>query len=121
MNIYTATAEKIITDNYDTVTQFYAGMASGEYYNDTCWQIYLDTVDNSLRINQEADTSHWIERPDGSLIKILQVSGYDDRPDDERYSESRGDSLSDFGLQDWLDEVLTPAIIEILPTEDKTQ
>ncbi len=104
------TAQEIIDNNTAIINEYFAGIASGEYYNGTCYQLYLDLDDGTLRINQEASTQSWLQRDDGSLVMLHRVSGYDDRPQDQRYNAADGDDLSDFGLGDWLDGELTPAI-----------
>ena len=112
----TAKACEIIEKNMSTVEEFFAGLASGEYYDGTSWQLYLYRDDDFLTIHREASDQSWLQREDGSLLLVLKVSGYDDRPLEERYNAEEH-HLADFGLADWLDYTLVPALDEALEGE----
>lgn len=104
------TAE-IIEKNAAALQEFFIGIASCEYYDGMSYQLYLDTNDDTLSINQEASDNSWRQRDDGSLIQITRVSGYCDIPLDERYTDDC--SLEDYGYSDWIDmigEKITEAI-----------
>lgn len=89
--------------NAGALEEFFAGCASGKYYDGLSYQLYLDTDDWSLSIHQEVSSNSWLQRDDGSLIQVHQVSGYCDIPEDERYSE--GCDINDYGYADWLGEI----------------
>lgn len=91
-------------DNQSVLQTFFVGIASCDYYDGTSHQLYLDTDDYTLRIHQEASDQSWLQRDDGSLIRICQVSGYADTPADERYTDD-GCDLNDYGYADWLDMI----------------
>ena len=92
---------EIIEKNFKIVTEFFTGIASGNYYDGSCYRLYLDLEDNSMRISQEVSENTWQQRDDNSLICLETVSGYSDIPEEELYHE--GDSLYDFEFQYWLD------------------
>lgn len=95
--------DSIMDANEDTLTEFFAGIASCDYYDGTSYQLYLDLDDDTLLIHQEVSDQSWLQRDNGSLIQVLRVSGYCDIPEDERYAD--GCDLSDYGQSDWLDQV----------------
>lgn len=90
-------------DNADTLNQFFIGIANGSQYDGTSYQLYLDLNDGQIVDNHEASDNSWLEREDGSLVQILTVSGYDDRPQDELYNDDC--DLLDYGYAEWLDYV----------------
>lgn len=89
--------------NQAILEEFFTGIASCNYYDGSSYQLYLDTDDDSLIINQEASDDTWIQRDDGSLKLIWRISGYCDIPKEERYTEGR--DLLDYGYQEWLEQV----------------
>lgn len=95
--------EQIMAKNEAVLEQFFIGIASCDYYDGTCYQLYLDLDDDTLSINQEASSNSWMQRDDGSLVQVASVSGYTDTPEDERYTDEC--SLSDYGYSEWLDEI----------------
>ncbi len=99
------TPDKIIAANAAVLESFFAGVASCDYYDGTCYQLYLDLDDMTLFENQEASDQSWLQRDDGSLVQILRVSGYADTPQEERYNAQRGDDIRDFGYSEWLEFV----------------
>ncbi len=99
------TAEEIIEKNADVLGEFFAGLASCDYYDGTSYQLYLDLDDNTLFIHREASDQSWLQRDDGSLVQVLRVGGYCDIPENERYDADRGDDLNDLGYSEWMDEV----------------
>ncbi|MDD2664396.1 MAG: hypothetical protein PHD19_11650 [Dechloromonas sp.] len=101
-----------VDGNLATLQQYFAGLASCDYYDGLSHQLYLDLDDNSLLINTEASDNSWLQRDDGSLVLIYRVSGYCDTPADERYSAERGDDLNDYGYTDWLDGELARRLAE---------
>ena len=100
--------------NQATLQKFFTGIASCDYYDGTSHQLYLDLDDNTLFISQEASDQSWKQRDDGSLIQVLQVSGYCDIPQDERYTDDC--SLFDYGYEEWL-EMIEQKIADALPGE----
>lgn len=92
-------------DNKNILCEFFAGIASDDYYDGNSHQLYLDLNDGKLSIHFEASSNSWLQRDDGSLIQVLEVSGYANTPEDERYTE--GCDLNDFGFEDWLEYVKT--------------
>lgn len=90
-------------ENQDTLEEFFVGVASCEYYDGSSYQLYLDTDDWSLSIHHEASSNSWLQRDDGSMIQVHQVSGYCDIPEDERYTD--GCDLDDYGYVNWLGEI----------------
>lgn len=103
----TITARDIIdSDANSAVLQtFFRGLASCDYYDGRTYQLYLDSRDGSLSERVEASNQSFVHRDDGSLLLVLAVNGYADTPDDERYSDERGDNIMDYGYAEWLDEV----------------
>lgn len=99
------TAQNIIADakNEAVLVEFFEGIASCDYYDGTAYQLYLDLDDNSLMINREASDQSWLQRDDGSLIKLTSVSGYADTPTDERYTDDC--DLNDYGYGEWIDQI----------------
>jgi len=98
-------AEKIMADepNQATLEEFFTGIASCEYYDGSCYRLYLDTDDDSLSIDRQASSNNWLQRDDGSLIEIDRVSGCCDTPEDERYVA--GCDLCDYGYTEWLEQI----------------
>lgn len=93
-----------MNDNNDAVLQeFFIGVVSGNYYDGLSHQLYLDTDNGELSIHSEASSNSWLSRDDGSLALVLEVSGYCDVPENERYTDEC--SLSDFGYSEWLHEI----------------
>jgi len=99
------TAADIIAkdENQSILVEFFTGIASCDYYDGTCYQLYLDLDDDSLSIHREASDQSWIQRDDGSLICIHKVSGYCDIPENERYTEDC--DLNDYGYGEWIDMI----------------
>lgn len=100
-----AHAQKIMENeaNQAILEEFFTGIASCDYYDGSSYQLYLDMDDLSFRESQEASSNTWMQRDDGSLAQIFQVSGYCDIPEDERYTD--GCDLSDYGYSEWLDQI----------------
>ncbi len=98
-------AQKIMENNKEKLAEFFAGIASCNYYDGLSHQLYLDLDDGTIIENTEASDNTWLQRNDGSLVHILNVSGYCDIPEDERYTD--GCDLYDYGYRDWLDDVAT--------------
>lgn len=98
-------AEKVMAKeaNQEILEEFFTGIASCEYYDGSCYRLQLDTDDDSLSIDREASTNTWLQRDDGSLVMIWQISGYSDTPEAERYTD--GCDLCDYGYTEWLDQV----------------
>ena len=90
-------------DNQAILLEFFTGIASCDYYDGMSYQLYLDTDDNTLSIQQEVSSNSWLQRDDGSLVQIHAVSGYADTPADERYTD--GCDLSDYGYGEWIDMI----------------
>lgn len=103
MSNTTTRVEQIMSANEDVLYKFFVGFASCDYYDGTCYQLYLDLDDDTLSINQEASSNSWLQRDDGSLVQISSISGYCDTPEEERYTDEC--SLDDYGYGDWLDEI----------------
>lgn len=99
------TVQSIIdnADNQAALLAFFKGVASCDYYDGTSYQLYLDLRDGSIFENQEVSDQSWLQRDDGSLVRIASVSGYCDIPEEECYTD--GCSLSDYGWADWLEEI----------------
>jgi len=89
--------------NINVLGTFFAGMASGDYYDGLCYRLYLDTTDGSITEHVEASENSWLQRDDGSLVEIAKACGYTDTPDSDRYAD--GDDLADYGYGDWLDMI----------------
>lgn len=100
-----ATTQEIMAapKNAAVIEEFFTGIASGQYYNGTCYQLYLDTSDNTLRINQEASDQSFLHRDDGSLVMIRKAGGYCDLSGDDLYTE--GCNLDDYGFSFFLEEI----------------
>lgn len=107
----TTRLESILESNEEVLAEFFTGIASCDYYDGMSYQLYLDLDDDTLSIHQEVSDQSWLQRDDGSLVKVLSVSGYCDIPEDERYSD--GCDLNDYGQAEWLDEV-SDRIAEII-------
>lgn len=107
----TTRLESILETNEETLTEFFTGIASCDYYDGMSYQLYLDLDDDTLSIHQEVSDQSWLQRDDGSLVQVLRVSGYCDIPEDERYTD--GCDLSDYGQAEWLDQV-SDRIAEII-------
>jgi hypothetical protein len=90
-------------DNQAVLTEFFKGVASCDYYDGMSYQLYIDLDDMSLSINQEVSDQSWLQRDDGSLVKIASVSGYTDTPEDERYTD--GCDIMDYGYAEWILEI----------------
>lgn len=105
MSNITTQVDAIIEANSAILEQFFIGIASCDYYDGLSHQLYLDTDDNTLSINTEVSDNTWLQRDDGSLIKVAHVNGDCDTPEDERYTDEC--SLSDYGYSEWLDEIRT--------------
>ena len=93
----------IMARNSKVLRDFFAGIASGNYYNGMSYQLYLDLDDDTIDIKVEASDNTWSQRDDGSLVKLTSVSGYDDTPEAECYTD--GCDLYDYGFTDWLDSI----------------
>jgi hypothetical protein len=98
---------EIIESNDTTLTEFFTGIASCDYYKGQCWRLYLDLDDMSISISQEASCNTWQQRDDGSLIEVYRVSGYCDIPADERYTDPDTQDLIDFGWGEFINEIET--------------
>ena len=96
-------AAAILEANSAVVEAFCVGCASGAYYDGTSYQLYLDLDDDSIHVHHEVSDQSWIQRDDGSLVKLDSVSGYCDIPEDERYTE--GCNLDDYGYGEYLDQL----------------
>lgn len=107
----TTRLESILETNEEILTEFFAGIASCDYYDGMSYQLYLDLDDDMLSIHQEVSDQSWLQRDDGSLVQVLRVSGYCDIPEEERYTDDC--DLSDFGQAEWLDQV-SDRIAEII-------
>lgn len=104
----------IIESNKGVLMEYFKGIASGDYYDGNDHQLYLDLDDNIISENTEASENSWLQRDDGSLVKIHSTQGYCDLPDDELYNEAES-SIYDFGYSEFLEEIET--IIENLEVE----
>jgi len=93
----------IMARNSKVLRDFFAGIASGNYYNGMSYQLYLDLDDDTIDIKVEASDNTWSQRDDGSLVKLTSVSGYDDTPEAECYTN--GCDLNDYGFAEWLDSI----------------
>jgi len=96
-------ADAIMANNADILQAFFTGLASCDYYDGMSHQLYLDLDDDTLLDHLEASDQSWLQRDDGSMVRLLQVSGYADTPEAERYTDDC--DLNDYGYSDWLDEV----------------
>lgn len=96
-------ADAIMDNNADILQAFFTGLASCDYYDGMSHQLYLDLDDDTLLDHLEASDQSWLQRDDGSMVRLLQVSGYADTPADERYTDDC--DLNDYGYSEWLDEV----------------
>jgi len=94
---------EILEKNLPVLREYFAGLASCNYYDGTSYQLYLDLDDNTLTIKHEVSDNTWSQRDDGSLICLLKTSGYADIPEEDRYSD--GCDLYDYGYAEWLDEI----------------
>jgi hypothetical protein len=92
--------DAVMHSQSDVLEEYFAGIASGEYYDGSSWQLYLDLDDDSLMIHQEVSSQSWLQRDDGSLARIDTVSGYCGTPAEELYSD--GCDLCDYGYPEWL-------------------
>lgn len=99
----TTRAELIMERNAHVLEEFFKGIASGDYYDGMDHQLYLDADDDSMLDHLEASDQSWLQRDDGSLIRLLHVNGYSDTPEAERYTDEC--DLNDYGYGDWLDHV----------------
>jgi hypothetical protein len=101
----TARANEIVNSdaNAPVLTEFFIGIASCDYYDGTCYQLYLDTDDDSLSISRQASSNSWMQRDDGSLVIVCQISGYADTPESERYVD--GCDINDYGYAEWLEQM----------------
>lgn len=99
------TASDIIENNKNAtvLVEFFKGVASCDYYDGSCYQLYLDLDDHSLSISHQVSDQSWQQRADGSLIQIHSISGYADIPEDERYSD--GCDLMDYGYAEFIDMI----------------
>ena len=93
----------IINDNMDVLKEYFEGIASCDYYDGLSHQLYLDLDDNTININTEVSSNTWVQRNDGTLIQLVETSGYSDIPEDECYVI--GCDLNDFGFQEWMEEM----------------
>lgn len=91
----------ILETNHDVLVEFFEGQASGQYYDGTSYQLYLDLNNGEIFENHEPSDNSWLQREDGSLAKLESISGYIDLPEEELYTEEC--DIYDFGFQDWLD------------------
>lgn len=105
-------------DNQEVLLEFFEGMASGEYYDGTSHQLHFDLDDYSLMIHQEASGNSWIEREDGSLVKIHSVCGYCDTPIAERYTDDC--DIMDYGYADFV-AMIEQGIDGSLPPRDSSK
>ncbi len=96
-------AAAILEANAAIAEAFFIGCASGDYYDGSSYQLYLDLDDESLREHHEASDQSWIQRDDGSLVQLSRISGYCDIPAEERYTEAC--NLDDYGYAAYLDEL----------------
>lgn len=96
--------KEIVNDARDVLDEYFAGIASGDYYDGTSYQLYLDLDTFEIFEFHEASDNTWLQREDGSLVKIYSVCGYSDLPKNELYNNEY-DSLWDFGYNEWLDEL----------------
>jgi hypothetical protein len=98
-------ARKIIEKNNEILREYFVGIASDNYYNcnGLSYQLYLDLDDDTMDIKVEASGNTWSQRDDGSLIKIMEISGYSDIPENELYTN--GCDIYDYGFTDWLDGI----------------
>lgn len=95
--------EMLMAKNEAVLEEFFIGCASCDYYDGQSHQLYLDRANDTMIISVQASDNSWLQRDDGSLIKIHHVSGYCDTPADERYTD--GCSLDDYGQSYWLDMI----------------
>ena len=101
----------VADQNLAVITEYFKGIASCSYYDGLSYQLYIDADDNTLSIHQEISSNSWLQREDGSLIRVWEVSGYCDIPQHERYTD--GCDLSDYGFYAWQNE-LSQRIAEAL-------
>lgn len=73
-------------------------------------RIYLDLDENRLFESTEASSNTWLHRDDGSLAEITADAGWGADLTDEELAWLEEDGVSEFGYQDWLDDVVEPAI-----------
>ena len=97
--------QKIMEKNSKVLRDYFAGIASENYYNcnGMSYQLYLDLDDDTMDIKVEASDNTWSQRDDGSLVKLMSVSGYTDTPEVELYTD--GCDLHDYGFAEWLDGI----------------
>jgi hypothetical protein len=87
-------------DNADVLREFFIGGASGDYYDGTCWSLYLDLTDNTLFIEQQNYND--ASRCD-FLVRLSFICGYTDQPQDELFHA--GDDVNDYGWDEFIDQV----------------
>ena len=107
------TPQNILDANRTKIEKFFAVMACGSHYNGVCWRLYLDLNDYTLTINREAINQSWLQRDDGSLVRLLQISG-----DNGSQADQLGCDRKDFGLAKWIDRDLSPALALALASRE---
>lgn len=90
-------------ENIKTLVEYFIGRESGEYYDGSDYQLYLDTDNNKLSINHEASSNSWLQRGDNSLIQIHHISGYCDTPEGDLFTD--GCDIYDSGFAEFIDEI----------------
>jgi hypothetical protein len=90
-------AQQIIDKNSAVLREMFRGIASCDYYDGSSYALVLDGDTLSIRRN------HTFSADDTSRT-ILEVCGYTDMPEDERYKD--GDDLKDYLYSEWLDSVM---------------
>lgn len=95
----------IIKDNQITLVDFFKGIASGSFYDGTCYRLYLNL--NSKKIKQYHLEHHNLsfDGKSESLALITQIEGYEQSLSKQLYSYRSHENIEDFGLQSWLVDI----------------
>jgi hypothetical protein len=94
---------EIIHNNDEILHEFFSGKASGEFYEGSCWKLYIDV--------EELDIYGWVtldcnQRPHNPvLVEIYRVHGYSDLSESDLYDPDNGDDINDFGWNDFIEEI----------------
>nr|DAV34453.1 MAG TPA: hypothetical protein [Caudoviricetes sp.] len=96
--------DDVFEKNQDVMCDFFVNSligCKGQCYT----HLYLDLHDGCIFQNVEASSNTWLERDDDSLVEIAADEGWGYDLDDDEIEHLRNGYLSDFGYNEWLNQV----------------
>jgi hypothetical protein len=94
-----------IRDEYISIlVEYFEGIVSNEYFDGASHQLYMDMDDMTFFISHEASDNSWLEREDGTLVRILTINAYANDEDEEPYNDKEC-NLYDYGFAEFIENI----------------